>query len=380
MHICFITNKYPNKIDKNKTIFLKKLVDEIAAQGINCSVVCPVPTNINRKYKHLSMRQKEGDVTIYYPRYFGLGQKNYFGFNPAKITTHFFEKAVEETLNKEKSLKGVDIFYAHFVTPAGITAARLGRKYNKPAFLAYGESTSWTIQHFGRKAVKKELASLAGTIAVSSRNKKMILDYVSPGSVGVFLNAIDTELFKPIDKKTARRKLGFNEKDFIVSFVGSFDSRKGIDRLETAIDSFGGEVKLAAAGTGGIVPTSKNCIWNKTVSHNDLPIFYSASDIFVLPTRNEGCCNAIIEAMGCGIPIISSDKDFNYDILNEANSILINPEEWKEIRNAIKLLMGNEDLKLKLSKNALNTAKKLTIKNRAKAIIEFIKEKSKYDK
>ena len=377
MHICFMTNKYPNEVDGNTLVFLKQLVDEIAEQDVKCSVVCPVPTSINRNYKKLPLRRVEGKVTIYYPRYFGLGQRNYLCFNPAKITTHFFTKAVEKTIKNDIGLKNVDTFYAHFVTPADIAAARLGRKFDKPAFMAYGEATLQTIQHFGEKAVKKELSSLAGVIAVSSQNKEMISEYVDSNIIEVFPNAINTELFRPIDKKIARKKLGFNEKDFIVSFVGSFDERKGINRLEKAIDSFGGDVKLAAAGKGKLKPTSENCIWDKPVGHDNLPVFYSASDLFVLPTRNEGCCNAIIEAMGCGLPIISSDRSFNYDVLNNKNSILINPDDVKELTDAIALLRNDGKKRDRLSVNAIEAAKQLSLSRRASNIMSFIKKRAK---
>ncbi len=378
MHICFVTNKYPNEVDKNTTIFLKQLVDEIAGQGIKCSVISPVPTNINKNYKKLPLKRAENNVTVYYPRYFGLGQRDYLFFNPAKITTHCFTKAIEKLIDSNESLGDIDVFYAHFVTPAGIAVARLGRKYNRPSFLAHGEATLQTIKHFGEKAVKRELSSLTGVIAVSTQNKEMISDYVNPKIVKVFPNAINEKLFKPSDKTIARKKLGFNEKDFIVSFVGSFDERKGIDRLEKAVDSFGGDVKLAAAGKGKLKPTSKNCVWNAPIDHDDLPIFYATSDVFVLPTRNEGCCNAIIEAMGCGLPVISSDKRFNYDILDNDNSILINPDDLQDIKTAIRSIKNDKNKRENMSMMALKTARKITIKERAKNILNFIFDKGGY--
>lgn len=372
MHICFITNKYPNEVDRDTLVFLKQLIKEIAKNGHKCSVICPVPTNINRTYKQLPRKRREGKITVFYPKYFGLGQTNIICFNPARITTRYFTKAINRTIKTDKSLKDIDIFYAHFVTPAGIAAARLGKKYNKPAFLAYGEATLATIKHFGEKKAREELSSLTGVIAVSSQNKEMISSYVDPAITRVFPNAIDGRLFRPIDKKIARKEFGFNNKDFIVSFVGSFDERKGISRLERAIDSFNGEVKLAAAGKGKLKPTSRNCIWNKPVDHRNLPAFYSASDIFVLPTRNEGCCNAIIEALGCGKPVVSSDRSFNYDILNKSNAILINPDNINDIANAITTLKNNRSMMETLSKNAITTSRHLSIENRASNIIKYI--------
>ncbi len=161
MHICFITNKYPNEVDKNTLVFLKQLVDEISNQGIKCSVICPVPTNLNRDYKKLPIKDTASNVTIYYPRYFGLGQKDYLFYNPAKFTTNHFTKAVDSVI-KTIDPNTIDVFYGHFVTPAGIASARMGRKYNKPSFMAHGEATYMTINHFGGEKVKKELSTLSG--------------------------------------------------------------------------------------------------------------------------------------------------------------------------------------------------------------------------
>ena len=102
----------------------------------------------------------------------------------------------------------------------------------------------------------------------------------------------------------------------------------------------------------------------------------NCADIFVLPTLHEGCCNAIIEAMACGLPIVSSDRDFNHDILDETCSILIDPTNTKEIAKAIKTLKENKSLRDKLSQGAIDKSQTLTIDRRAKKIIDFINQRS----
>ncbi len=89
------------------------------------------------------------------------------------------------------------------------------------------------------------------------------------------------------------------------------------------------------------------------VNHSDIVYYLNASDVFVLPTKAEGCSNAIVEALACHLPIVSSDMPFNYDILkNDYNSILINPNSSKEIQNAIMELKNNHARRNKMADNA----------------------------
>ncbi len=374
MHICFITNKYPNAVEPNVIVFLQQLISAISAEGVKCTVICPIQINIYPKLHVLPQKRVDhymgNDIEVYFPRYLGLGMTDFFGYNPARITTNSFGKAAEKVLINLNEKP--DYLYGHFVTPSAITCARLGRKYSIPVYFAYGEATYMTIDAFGRKRVKEELKSVSGVIAVSSQNKDMISDYVPQGITEVFPNAIDDEVFYPHDREESRRKFNIDPKDFVVSFVGSFDERKGINRLCEAIDQFNGSVKLVCAGKGPLKPTTPHCIFQDSVLHEDLPWLLSASDIFVLPTRHEGCCNAIIEAMACGLPIISSKRSFNDDVLDASNSIRIDQDNISEIYNAIKEMRENEDKRIKLSEGSLMRSKGLTITSRAKRIIQFM--------
>ena len=376
MHICFITNKYPNIVEPNVIVFLQQLIFAISAEGIKCTVICPIQINVYPKLHVLPYKRVDTymgkDIEVFFPRYCGLGMTDILGVNPARITTYFFEKASEKVLVNLKSKP--DYLYGHFVTPAAITCARLGRKYHIPSYFAYGEATFMTIDAFGRKNVKRELGSISGVIAVSSQNKEMISEYVPEGITEVFPNSIDNNVFYPRNCMSARKKYGFDPNAFIVSFVGSFDDRKGINRLCKAVDRFNGEVKVICAGKGALVPTSPNCIFRKPVLHKNLPEFLSASDIFVLPTRNEGCCNAIIEALACGLPIVSSNKSFNDDVLDNTNSIRIDSDSIEQIYEAIRILKENTELRNKLHRGSIERAKDLTLEQRAKKIVIFMEK------
>ena len=96
------------------------------------------------------------------------------------------------------------------------------------------------------------------------------------------------------------------------------------------------------------------------------------ADIFVLPTLNEGCCNAVVEALACGLPVVSSDRPFNYDVLNESNSIMVDPMNVDEIADAIRKLKEDKELRHRLAEGALKMAEELTIDRRAQRILEFM--------
>lgn len=121
-----------------------------------------------------------------------------------------------------------------------------------------------------------------------------------------------------------------------------------------------------------MVPDIKNMLHCGTVPHEKVYMYLNASDVFVLPTLAEGLCNAILEALACGVPVISSDLPFNYDVLDDSCSILVNPKNKDEIYSAILRLKEDEELKKRLSEGALEKASKFSLKNRIAKILEFI--------
>lgn len=380
-NVCVITNKYPNKYEPNVLVFVQQLVWQFANMGIACTVICPMPFNIHLKYIFMNYKENEitdngKNITILRPKCIGFGQSNYGKLNPAKITTRLFDYSVRRTIKKE-NIKP-DAIYSHFVTPAGITASRLASRIGIPAFMAYGEATTMTIDHVGGPTVvKKELSSLSGIITVSSYSRKLLVDMgiVNLDKTRAFPNGFNPNRFFVESKTKAREEFGFPTDGFIVCFVGSFDNRKGVLRLQQAVDCLEG-VLFACAGKGALQPTSHHCVYARAVDNNHLRSFYCACDVFVLPTLQEGCCNAIIEAMACGLPIISSDRPFNNDILDETNSLRIDPTNVEQISATIATLRDDETLRRKLSEGSLRKAKELTLEKRAKDIIVFMERMS----
>ena len=136
-------------------------------------------------------------------------------------------------------------------------------------------------------------------------------------------------------------------------------------------------VKSIFIGSGEQEPDCDGVLFKGRLPHKEIVTYLNAADIFVLPTLAEGCCNAVVEAMACGLPIVSSDLPFNDDILDETNSIRIDPMDVNAISKAIEKLWKDEDLRSKLADGALKRAKSLTIESRADNILRFMENQSK---
>lgn len=376
-NICIITNQYPSNKRMAYT-FLEQLVNEFSDNGINCYVIVPqsLTRNLVKGYplnnkEYYRITNKGNKINVYAPFYLTFSKRL------LKLNLYSFNKIVEKSFSKLNKKIKFDAIYAHFIFPSAITANMIGIKYNIPAFFAYGENTSYTIDYLGKEKTRKLLEGIKGVISVSNENQKRLVEneIISNELIEVFPNGINNKLFYKKNQKEMREKLGYSCNDFIIAFVGRFISLKGIDRLCDALNLINDDhIKVIFIGTGEVKPNYKHVLYEGTLDQTQIVDYLSASDIFVLPTIAEGCCNAIIEALACGLPVISSNQSFNDEILDESCSIRVNTMNVEEIKQAIEKLYIDKSLREKLSKGALEKAKELNIETRAKKIIDFMEK------
>ena len=210
-------------------------------------------------------------------------------------------------------------------------------------------------------------------VAVSTQNRGYLLeaDIIPNCKIGVFPNGCRGDRFYPRDRHEARQKMGWADDAFIVGMTGSFDVRKGVLRLKQAVEKTDG-VYYACAGKGPLDPSGKRCLLSSPIVNADLPWYLSALDAFVLPTQNEGCCTATVEAISCGLPIVSADRSFNYDICGEDNSLLIDPDDVEAIAGAIEQLRDDGELRARLAQGSLNRAVGLDLRMRVGSIAAWM--------
>ena len=381
MRALFI-GSYPNPVEPHRSVFFRELIYQMAKQGVECTVITPVSlTKYKTATKNIPLHTYEkicADITVevYRPRMISFSAKKIGSWNTIRLTLAAFDAAVMRQLGKIG--KKFDFVYGHFFLSGGLTAAKVGEKYRIPAYIAYGECSfeSEVSNHYG-EIKPEEMRGVHGIIAVSSANLNDLKSRAFSEGIPTLLslNAVDKQIFVPKDKAECRKKFALPEDAFIVGFVGYFIERKGHNRVLEACAELEG-VRLAFAGKGEISPSGQNVVFCKSLEHEAIADFLNAVDVFVLPTLHEGCCNAVIEAMSCGKAIISSDLPFNHDVLNSDNAILVDPNEIGQIREAIRTLRDDPQLRNRLAEQALRDAQKLAIDQRAKNILEFIQQTS----
>ena len=374
--VAIVCAGYPTPKDPTNLPFIDQLVCAWADIGLSVCVICPVTRFVrikdrNKFYKKKWMRttEKGNSFLVYHPRYWGFGayEENHKSFYEMGYKS--FHNALKKILNH---LLGKPVFlYSHFLT-AGRHVGDLSEEYGIPGFCAFGESTLWSVNAINYSQTKSCLDKLKGIIAVSSENKKVLVqsNLCSEEKIYTIPNAVNTHVFFPHEKKEMRIKYRFPETEIIGIFVGAFCERKGVLRVQEAAQK--ANLKMIYVGSGEEEPIGNNIVYKGSVPHALISEYLSAADFFVLPTRAEGCCNSIIEALACGLPVISSDLGFNDDILNNDYSIRIDPDNISQIQRAMESLANDDDLRNRMAQSALEMAKTNSIEIRARKIMDFM--------
>ena len=381
MNICVITPHYPTKEGLGGYFFVEQIVVQFCRLGHHCVVISPANITskytVRRPYGKPYEKRDVGDgacVEIYRPRYYAR-DLSLFGVSWA---SHAMQGAIERTIKKKRL--SIDAFYCHFFL-SGSLVWHYARKHNIPLFIATGESKIGKIAKPCRGfSIEKFRTDTTGIICVSTKNKEEAigLGYTTEDKCIVLPNGVDLNLFTKRDKGKCRSTLGIRKSEFVVICVGNISERKGQMRLLSAIERLNEEkhynIKLILAGRGEI-RKSDSLLYGGFVAHEELPAYLCAADVYAIPTRWEGCCNSIIEAMACGLPIVSSNRSFNRDILNKDNSILVEPDDTKQISDAIEKLYLDAELKKRLANCSLIAANNLSIEKRAANILSFIQRR-----
>ncbi len=176
-----------------------------------------------------------------------------------------------------------------------------------------------------RIETERDLAQNCHHIIASTEKEKeeLVLHYgSSPERIGVVPCGVNLELFQPVNKEIARQQLGFVD-DKVILFVGRIEPLKGIDQLIKAMPYLQDTQGVRLVIIGGdensqyelerLQGLSRNLHVQDSVTflglikHEQLPYFYSAADVCVVPSYYESFGLVALESLACGTPVVATD-------------------------------------------------------------------------
>ena len=195
----------------------------------------------------------------------------------------------------------------------------------------------------------------------------------------VYLAASDE--FRPADDEKVKDVLQKYKikKPYILS-VATQEPRKNIQKL---IDSFEkireGQpdfslVLVGKQGWGQGFHFTEGVIWTGYIPKEDLIAVYSGCRVFVYPSLYEGFGLPILEAMACGVPVVTSNNSSMAEIAKDV-AILVDPRSESQLEKAIKMVisLSLEDYQ-KMVRASLNCSRKFTWTKTAKETLKIYQE------
>jgi glycosyltransferase involved in cell wall biosynthesis len=222
-----------------------------------------------------------------------------------------------------------------------------------------------------------------GIITVSEFSKKDIIKEFNYPEDKVFVTHLAPEsIYKPMDKaisKSLIKNFYSIEGDFIL-YIGGFSPRKNIIGLMEAFSKltnlYKKNLKLVIAGKKGIsydlyktkadeLKISDRVIFPGFIAMEHLPYLYNSSELFVYPSFYEGFGLPPIEAMACGIPVITSNTTSIPEIVGDS-ALLIDPQNTDDIFEAMIKVFEDDNLKENLVLRGFIRSSELSWKDTAK--------------
>jgi D-inositol-3-phosphate glycosyltransferase len=175
-----------------------------------------------------------------------------------------------------------------------------------------------------RIVTERESVNSCQRIIVSTKEEKEAIARLygaSSENIGVVPCGVNMEQFRPTDRKTAKRQLGLDNN--VVLFVGRIDPLKGVEQLMKSVAylrEFDG-LKLVIIGgdedSQGEIDRLKKLSYETGIAdkvdfrgmikHTELPLYYNAADVCVVPSYYESFGLVALESLACGTPVLATD-------------------------------------------------------------------------
>ncbi len=291
------------------------------------------------------------------------------------LDSYWLQRAVGPVIEQLLRERPIDAIDAHFGYPEGVSCVRIARRLGIPVFI--------TIRGFEAEYVLKKgiggqlvaaLRAATGCISVSHSLRKLALSCgVPPERVRVVHNAIDSQVFNWGEPREARARLAFPQDRPLIVSVGHLISRK---RHHVLLDAFasvrravpdaalaiiGGSAferaypdeLVARARSLGVLESTR---FLGNLAPAAVADWLRAADVFALATAREGCCNAVLEALAAGVPVVTTDVGDNAAFVrNEVNGDIVPVDDPAALAQGIeRSLRARHWDRRKISRELLN--------------------------
>lgn len=238
------------------------------------------------------------------------------------------------TMVRLKRRFGFNLIDAHFAYPDGYAATLLGKWLGVPVTVTLrGTETRLSRSLLFRSLIRSALKRATRIFAVADSLRRHAVSLgIDPARVRVVGNGIDTEKFRCLEQRSARRRLGLPSDVPVLVSVGGLVERKGFHRvieclpeLKKTFPDLCYMVVGGASAEGDWEPRLRRQVADLGLDESvlflgaqppeALSTILSAADVFVLATRYEGWANVFLEAMACGLPVVSTQVGGNAEVV-----------------------------------------------------------------
>jgi D-inositol-3-phosphate glycosyltransferase len=269
-----------------------------------------------------------------------------------------------------------DLLHSHY-WHAGWVASLLAPRWGIPhvaMFHTLGEVKNRA--HFSeheteqRIATERRIAHSADRVVCFGEHEKHVLTSfynTPPERIAIIPCGVDLRRFRPLDQQATRRTLGLGPEPLVL-YVGRLEPLKGIDILIDAMAQLerkdaqllivGGdeqaEPEVARLKAAAIEAGVEHRIhFTGSVDQAELPYYYNAADVCVMPSYYESFGLVAVEAMACGTPVIASRVGGLATTVEDGETGYLIPWRCPEpFAERIDLILGNDELRRNLGKAA----------------------------
>jgi glycosyltransferase involved in cell wall biosynthesis len=332
MRVLILTNLFPSPWQPHRATFNRQQFAALAKMH-DVRVIAPVAWTDRWKSRDDSASERillrEG-MTVEYPTY----------LYPPKVLRswhgRFFLRSVRPTFERAVEQFQPDVVLASWAYPDGWAAVELARGANLPVVAkVHGSDVLLLDQCSARRA--PTAAALARADAVVAVSRQLVSGVqqlgVDSNRIHLVYNGIDTSLFRAGARDEAKSALNLS-RDPMVLFIGNLAPVKGLETLIKAcaiLRSRGVRFTCCMIGQGALRQSLSNQIAATGLEQivrllgprplEELPRWYQAASVFVLPSRSEGIPNVILEALACGTPVVASRVGGIPEILSESSMV-----------------------------------------------------------